>query len=112
VTWFHGLVGGHPFLVRRGLHEMVSRGISIASFGERAGSADWIYGDHLRRLLTLLRRDAKLCEAMRELLRGGSCRTLDSFYRLRSAGAIVGDSERDARPRCPLYAVYLRRHLL
>jgi hypothetical protein len=46
------------------------------------------------------------------MLRGKPCPTPESFYRLRSAGLMTGDSASDARPRCQLYATYLEKHLL
>jgi hypothetical protein len=89
-----------------------ARGADIATFEGRAGSDDWIFGNHLRRILLLLTRDPELCDVVRALLRGGRCPTSRSFYRLRSAGLILGTSEEDARLRCPLYAAYLKRHLV
>lgn len=111
VARFYGLVGGHPYLVRRGLHELASHGTDIAVFEARASSGDWIFGDHLRRILVLLTRAPELCEAVRTVLAGRPCPSLESFYRLRSAGVVAGESEREARLRCQLYATYLRRHL-
>jgi DNA-binding SARP family transcriptional activator len=108
---YFGLVGGHPYLVRRGLHEMAEHGTDIVTFEARAGSGDWIYGDHLRRLLVLLARDSELCSVVRGVLEGRPCPSLESFYRLRSAGVVIGDSEEDARPRCQLYARFFHRHL-
>jgi len=32
--------------------------------------------------------------------------------RLRSAGILRGDSKNDVRPRCEIYATYLKKHLL
>jgi hypothetical protein len=106
------LVGGHPYLVRRGLHEMSRRKITIAALEEKAPRDDGIYGDHLRRILLLLARDQGLTEIVRGILRGQPCPTADSFYRLRSAGLIKGSSAADAHPRCQLYATYLAAHLL
>ena len=56
-------------------------------------------------------RDPELCQAVQAVLRGQPCPTLESFYRVRSAGIITGLSEADARVRCPLYARYLEQHL-
>jgi hypothetical protein len=42
------------------------------------------------------------------VVEGCPCPTVESFYRLRSAGLIAGDSANDARPRCRLYAAYLK----
>jgi hypothetical protein len=109
---FSRLVGGHPYLVRRGLHEMAKRKITITALEEKAPRDDGIYGDHLRRILLLLARDQGLTQIVRGILRGERCPTADSFYRLRSAGLIKGSSATDAQPRCQLYATYLSGHLL
>lgn len=108
----HRLVGGHPYLVRRGLHELAVTGESFAALEAQAHRDEWIFGDHLRRLRALLARDPELGEAVGKVLRGHGCPTRESFYRLRSAGVLAGDSAGDARLRCELYATYLRQHLL
>jgi hypothetical protein len=112
VARFQRLVGGHPYLARRGLHEMVSEGIDLAALEARADHDEGPFGDHLRRILVSLTQDAALSEVVREMLRGKPCPTPESFYRLRSAGLMTGDSASDARPRCQLYATYLETHLL
>jgi DNA-binding SARP family transcriptional activator len=109
---YYALVGGHPYLVRRGLHEMVTHGLGLAGLAEQADGAEGIFGDHLRRMLVLLVKDPTLCDAVRDVIRGQPCPTPESFYRLRGAGVLVGDSARSTRPRCRLYAAYLERHLL
>jgi AAA domain-containing protein/TIR domain-containing protein len=108
---FTRLLGGHPYLVRRGLHEMITTGMDLARFEAQADEEDGIYGDHLRRILVLLARDPALCEVVRGVLHGEPCPDADSFYRLRSAGVMVGTSMTDVRPRCRLYESYLTRHL-
>jgi DNA-binding SARP family transcriptional activator len=108
---FDDVISGHPDLVRRGLYEMAAHGTDIATFETRASSDDWIFGNHLQRILLLLRRDPELCEVVRGVLAGRPCLTPRSFYRLRSAGLMVGVSEEDARLRCRLYGTYLQRHL-
>lgn len=109
---FLRLVGGHPYLVRRGLQEMSSRGLRLAVVEAQADREDWVYGDHLRRLRTLLHRDSEYLEAMRDLLRSGKLPNPASFYQLRSAGLVAGDTWVDARPRCQLYTRYLEPYLL
>ena len=108
---FTRLLGGHPYLVRRGLHEMVSSPMDLAGFERQADRDEGMYGDHLRRILVLLARDPVLCEAVKSVLRGEKCPDATSFYRLSSAGVMVGASVNDIRPRCRLYENYLRRHL-
>src|SRR5207245_504821 len=107
VARFYALVGGHPYLVRRGLHEMATHGISLAAIEAEAGHDEGLFGDHLRRLLALLAGEPELVEALKTVLDGRPALSATSFYRLRSAGILAGDSTRDARPRCRLYAAYL-----
>lgn len=111
VRRFMALVGGHPFLVRRGLNELASGKATFEEFSAKASRDDGIFGDHLRRILVLLARDAGLSQVMAGVLRGQSCPTPESFYRLRSAGIIHGDSQDQARPRCSLYSEFLLRHI-
>jgi hypothetical protein len=112
VARFFGLVGGHPYLVRQGLHAMTpAPSLSIADFEKQADRDEGVYGDHLRRLLHCLRQDAALCEAVRAVLGGAPCPTEESFYRLQSAGVLMGTCAGDARLRCRLYQTYLERRL-
>jgi class 3 adenylate cyclase len=112
VARFYRLVSGQPFLVRRGLLEMATHGISIGAIEAQADRDEGIFGDHLRRFLVLLVRNAELCDVVRGILHGRPCPTPESFYHLRSAGILAGDGPQSARPRCQLYATYLARHLL
>lgn len=108
---YYALVKGHPYLVRQGLYEMRARGGDI-DFLEAASCRDeGLYGPHLRRILYLLTRDSSLAGAVREVLRGGPCPTSESFYRLRSAGVLSGDSRNSPEIRCGLYERYLKQHL-
>lgn len=70
------------------------------------------FGDHLRRLLISLSQDTALCEVVRGVLQGQPCPRAESFYRLRTAGVIVGDAPHEVKMRSRLYADYLRKHLL
>jgi serine/threonine protein kinase len=111
VERFFRLVGGHPYLVRRGLYEMSVRSIALADLEAGADRDEGPFGDHLRRLLASLAQDQELCEVVRGVLEHKPCPTLESFYRLRSAGLMKGDSAKDVHPRCQLYATYLEKHL-
>jgi class 3 adenylate cyclase len=109
---FQQMLGGHPYLVHRGLYEMKLRGLAYPEFAAAAARDEGPYGDHLRRILVLLARDEELTEEVRRILRGQPCESMDNFYRLRSAGLAAGDSSREATLRCSLYGDYLGRHLL
>jgi len=112
VERFFGLVGGHPYLVRRGLHEISAHNLNLTALESQADHDEGPFGDHLRRLLISLNQDAELRDVIRGIIGGQPCPTAESFYRLRSAGVVIGDSARDARPRCRLYSAYLKQHLL
>ncbi len=112
VEQFHALVSGHPYLSSRGLQELAERGVGIDALAARADEDEGLFGDHLRRILVLLTRDRELGDGVCAVLRGGDCPSGAGFYRLRSAGVLAGESPRNARVRCPLYASFLARHLL
>jgi class 3 adenylate cyclase len=112
VSQFYALVSGQPYLVRRGMDDMVTHHIPFAHFASNADRDEGLFGDHLRRILMSLSQDQVLVDAMRSVLRDEGCPTPESFYGLRSAGIVRGDTARDCRPRCQLYASYLARHLL
>jgi DNA-binding SARP family transcriptional activator len=112
VERYHRLVNGQPYLANRGLWEMATRGLDLAAFEGQADRDEGVFGDHLRRLLVLLARDAELGEAVRAILRDESSLPRETFFSLRSAGLIVGEPGGTARMRCPIYAAYLGRHLL
>ncbi len=112
VTRFYELLGGHPYLVRRGLHEMVASRMDLARLEDVAALDEGPFGDHLHRILISLTKDMALCDVVRSVLQGSPCPSPESFYRLRSAGVAIGESTRSIRPRCSLYATYLETHLL
>jgi len=114
IAGFYQLVGGHPFLIHQGLHEMHDKKIVWEEFESQASLDEGPYSEHLRRLLVMLKRDSELCEVVKGLLQDPPhpCPTIESFYRLRSSGVVSGKTQRDARLRCRLYAAYLKSHLL
>ncbi len=138
---FYHLTGGHPYLSRSGLYEMVSDRFTFSQFTQRAlFSEGSIFIDHFRRMVTLLNLDPQLREAVRAILRSQlsfsatwqafrrgqlSLREtlqairraqpgLDeiSFDRLHSGGILKGDSRHDFQLRCELYENYLKKKLL
>ncbi len=109
---FYSLLGGHPFLTQRGLHQMTDRGLSFQEFAGGAARDEGPYGDHLRRIFVSLNQDATLSEVVRSVISGKHSSCTDSFYRLRSSGIMAGESARDMKLRCQLYEQYLSRHLI
>jgi hypothetical protein len=112
IMQFYKLVGGQPYLVRCGLNDLVSYKMTLNQFINKATRDNGIYSDHLRRIVMLLNRDEQLLQAIQKVLNGQSCPDYDSFYRLRSAGILRGDSKDKVNLRCEIYRHYLKKHLL
>ena len=51
VARFEHIVGGHPYLVNRGLYEMATHAIDIDAFAVQTDQDTGFFGDHLRRLI-------------------------------------------------------------
>ncbi len=109
---YYHLLGGQPYLTRRGLNEMASRHLDFRTFEAQACRDEGPFGDHLRRILVSLAQDPALCDIVRGVLGGHPTATTEDFYRLRSAGLMAGESAREMKPRCHLYQIYLTRHLM
>jgi DNA-binding SARP family transcriptional activator len=108
---YTGIVGGHPGLAHAGLRELASGAITLDDLARTATREDGPFGPHLRRMLSLLLRDATLGRAAKELITSAARPDEETFLRLRAAGVITGDSARTASVRCPLYAEYLEPRL-
>ncbi len=109
---FYRLVGGHPTWCDRGLHEMVARGLDLDALEARADRDEGSSAIHLRRMLVLAgegsRRCAKRCAAS---WRAGRCPNAGVVLPPAQRGRMAGDRPLKARPRCGIYASYLKRHL-
>jgi hypothetical protein len=112
IKQFHQFVGGHPYLVRCGLNDLVSDKMSLEAFMKTASRDNGTYADHLRRIVNLLNSEEALTDTMQKVLQGQSCPDYDSFYRLRSAGILRGESKDKVSLRCQIYEEYLKKHLL
>jgi len=108
---FQRLVGGHPYLAQRGLYEISKHKLSLAALEQTADRDDGPFCDHLNRLLISLRQDRALLRELRGFVLSGAKLSNDAFYRLRSAGVLSGETPDEPRPRCELYARFLKKHL-
>jgi hypothetical protein len=109
------LVGGHPYLARVGLHYMASRGVGVAAFEDVAENENGPLSDHLHHLLFTISKDPGLVVMVRKLLDpkqpSGKTSDLESFFFLRSLGVVSGESAREMKLRCQIYANYLAANL-
>lgn len=107
----HRLIAGQPYLVRAALHDIAAKSASIESLETSALEESGPFADHLRRLLMAVSRDGALVEALKSVLRGEAC-PQEAFFRLRSAGVLIGPDAGSAEFRCGLYESFLKRHLV
>ena len=108
---FFVLLGGNPYMVSRGLELLSGKRISLAELEDTAGNEDNVFGDSLRRMIAAIRLDHELSEAIELLLRGRPCPSADIFYRLKSAGIVVGASSTHWQFRCELFRAYFSTYL-
>jgi DNA-binding SARP family transcriptional activator len=111
VSRFHKLIGGQPYLAQCGLAEVARGQYCPEDLLSAAEREDGPFGEHLRRLLTVLLSDPDMAASLREVLQGHPCSSRDHFYRLRSAGLLVGEWNGVVRLRCPLYQAFLAPRL-
>ena len=107
---FYKLVGGHPYLVRRGLYEIFTKRSSFDEFINKADRDEGAYGDHLRRILIMIAKNTELWISIMEISQNRRCSSSEDFYRLRTAGIVNGNSQEDVDFRCQIYKNYLKRH--
>ena len=106
------LVGGHPYLLRRSLQEMMLRQWDIAEVEAQAQTERGFLRDHLERMRLALLRDEELTEAVRHWLCNGAVPSPEHYTRLCAAGVMAGASPSEMQARCRLYDQFLRRVLL
>src|ERR1700678_251057 len=69
---FYGLLSGQPYLVGRGLHDLVTTSIPFPQFVATASLDEGPFGDHLRRILVMLARDQRMINAVKTVLDGSN----------------------------------------
>lgn len=102
------LLNGHPFMLGLALYELSRGRITLEELETSGTSETGIFGDHIRPLWRALNRETDLVQALRALVANGTPPSESTFYRLRSAGFLRGDSVRTARFRCNLCRRFLQ----
>lgn len=100
---FYRLLGGSPYLVHRGLYELVTRPMDLATLEEKAAHESGCFGDHLQRIDTAIRQDTTLYDVVRDHLDGRQSLSSKSFYRLKSAGVLIGEEPECSQWRSRTY---------
>ena len=104
------LLNGHPYLVRKALYLVASGQITTTELFNDASNTRGPFGDHLRRLLSLLHDRQELKQALQQVISQNICENQQIFWQLRGVG-LVRSSGQEVIPRCQLYANYFREHL-
>ncbi|NMF63141.1 AAA-like domain-containing protein [Brasilonema octagenarum] len=106
------MLGGHPYLVRKALHEIARGRISLSQLLKIAPTEEGFYNDHLRRHLRNLQEDSKLVTAIKQVVAATHPVRVETglAFKLRSMG-LVKFQGNDVMPLCDLYRLYFREHL-
>ena len=106
------LTGGHPYLLRVALYYLAKGEITLDTLREKAATAEWVYGEHLRRHLISLQDHAELGAAMRQVIGQRQPVEIDQglAFRLVSLG-LVRWRGNAVEPLCELYQQYFGRML-
>ena len=105
-----GLLNGHPYLVRKALYLVASGQITTTELFKRASNTRGPFGDHLRRLVSLLHHRQELKQALLQVIHHHRCEDEYRFWQLRGVG-LVRSSDQGVIPRCQLYTDYFQEHL-
>jgi hypothetical protein len=108
---FMDLIGGHPFLVRKALYELVDGAQCFADLQACALDDDGPFSDHLRYYWCWLKDSDERREAMKSAILNGMVPSDDGFFSVRSAGLVTGHSREAVQPRCGLYRAYFKERL-
>lgn len=106
------MVGGHPYLVNLALYHLCRQEVTLEELLRSAPTQAGIYGNHLQRLLALLRDRAELASALQQVVTAKGSVQLDPIaaYKLESLGLVQLEANQ-AQPSCELYRLYFLQHL-
>lgn len=106
------LVGGQPFLTRRGLDALARGAMDFSTLMSTADREDGAFGDHLKRILISVSQLPSVFEALRESLTHPEMTSqTDGFQRLLAAGIVKQTPDNKVVLACELYRRYLSAHV-
>jgi len=105
-----GLLGGHPYLIRRALALIAGGRFSAADLLANAAADQGPFDAHLNYYLTQIYQRKDLAQGMHQIIASGSCADDQVFYRLQSMGMVYREAG-VVWPRCRLYADFFKRRL-
>ncbi len=100
-----GLVGGHPYLIRKALYEIASENYSFDDFMKNASNEDGPFSDHLKRHYFNLTQSSTCFNVMKEIVTKESASDTIITGKLRAAGLVKGAAP-SVKPSFKLYEDY------
>lgn len=107
----HGLVGGHPYLVRRALEVVASSKWPLPRMFDEAMHETGPFSDHLKRLLLSVGTLPHVTEHVKAMLAGRKPAESDADFRLMASGIIKYGPAGTHVFRCRLYEQFLADQL-
>lgn len=111
VRRFFDFVGGHPYLVSRGLCWMAENKKMMHDLVAVADQERVIFHRHLKEIWEHLESKENLRFALHEIICSQGCQDDRIFYTLWSSGLAVRDERGRAKIRCQLYQKFFSRKL-
>ena len=107
------MVGGHPYLIRVALYNIVKQKISLDELLETSSQIKGCYFHHLNLLQEVLKREPTIASALKKVISSNQpVRLQDSeIFQLYMMGLIVPLDNNEVKIRCLLYQKYFSDHL-
>lgn len=105
---FYELVGGQPYLVRKGFFEIVSCQLPFETFVQNVQRSNGTFEEHLQRIARIIKDNTEFHLIVQQILCGQPCLDYDAFIHLRNFGIINGNTLTEAKFNCVIYEDYLR----
>lgn len=107
------MVGGHPYLLRLAFYYLFRGDVTLKQLLELAATEAGIYNDHLRRILSIVKAEAPLESALKQVISSEGSVKLEAIlaYKLDRMGVVTLEGDR-VSPSCDLYRLYFRNQLL
>ena len=107
------IVGGHPYLIRVALYEIVDQKISLNKLFETACQINGSYYSHFAKFGEILNKETSTIIALKKVITSNKPIRLENSetFRLYTMGLIVPVDDGKVKIRCKLYQEYFLEHL-
>lgn len=103
-------IGGHPYLIRKALYEIVNQGLSISEFIKNAAQDGSYFNDHLNTHLQYLQKNPDKFDALKKILLQQQTQDHLACEALRAIGLVKGTAP-NYQVSFKLYDEYFKRKI-